>query len=210
MSGAGLLYVILDAPVISEAGGDIFSLAAALAGYKIDIFQFRFKNMPEQQSRETAKKLAVIMRKQKKLFIINDRPDIALLSSADGVHLGRDDMFPDQARRLLGKDKIIGKTTHSLSELSRFQKEDVDYLSVGPVFKTKTKPAQAVLSPETLGLMVSRAEKPVFAIGGINLDNAGSLFKRGIRNIALCRAVISSKNCAGAVEGFRKCLKEVS
>lgn len=205
----GLLYVILDNQIIEENNLDIFDLAGKLSRYGTDIFQFRFKKITDKKALTTAGKLSKMIRKAKKRFIINDRADIAYLTKADGVHLGKDDISPKQARKILGRDKIVGKTVHSPEEFQKFKGEPVNYLSLGPVFKTKLKPELPCWELTELKNFFSKRNF-LFAIGGIKLDNIGLLLKENIRNVVVCRELILSGNLKKTTEGFKQCLAKNS
>jgi len=212
----GLLYVILDKEVIDKAGINIFSLTAKLAHFGVDIFQLRVKGISDKEYLSIAAGLSKIIRKRKKLFIVNDRADIALLSKASGLHLGESDISPKQAREIVGKQAIIGKTIHCLEELKRLNDQErkpgsqVDYTSFGPVFKTKTKPSLNPLTSKKLKDLISKSKKLMFAIGGINQYNIESLLESGIRNVAICRGIILAKNLKTRVKEYKKCLKKAS
>ena len=212
----GLLYLILDKEVTDKAGLNIFSLADKLASLEIDIFQLRVKTTSDKEYLSIATKLSKIIRKRKKIFIVNDRADIARLSKASGVHLGENDIKVSQAREILGKQAIIGKTIHCLKELVRLENEErkqtdkVNYISFGPVFKTKTKPNLKPLTSNKLKKLVTKSKKLMFAIGGINKYNINSLLESGITNIAICRGIIMAKNLKISVKEYKKCLKKVS
>ncbi|NQT28046.1 MAG: thiamine phosphate synthase [Candidatus Omnitrophica bacterium] len=208
----GLLYVILDKEVIDKAGLDIFSLADKLAHFGVDILQLRTKGIPDKEYLSIACKLSKIIRKRKKLFIVNDRADIAYLSKASGLHLGEYDISSKQARKIVGKQAIIGKTIHCLKELERLNvKEDkVEYICCGPVFKTKTKPDLKALTSEGLKALTCKSKKLIFAIGGINQYNIESLLKSGIKNIAVCRGIVLEKNLKTTVKRYKKCLNRAS
>ena len=210
LSSNGLLYVIVDSSIVKKQRKNIFSLTAKLAKYDIDIFQFRFKGITDQETLDTAKRLSRIIHKNKKVFLINDRADIAQLSCADGVHLGKNDISVSSARKILGKKAIIGKTAHSPKELSAFQKEKVDYISFGPVFRTAIKPHLVPLSKNYIKNILDKARKSVFAIGGINQYNSGFLRSLGISNVVVCRAILNSKNPKKVITEIKKCLKKVS
>jgi thiamine-phosphate pyrophosphorylase len=210
LSKNGLLYLILDTEVIKTAGLDILSLAEKLSLGGVDVFQLRTKTMNDQAVLQLAKKLAKIIQSLKRTFIVNDRVDIACLSGADGLHLGKDDIPVSSARKILGKKAIIGKTVHSMDELGSFQKEDLDYLSIGPVFSTKTKPDLGALKTSELKPLFREPKQLTFAIGGINLYNINLLFDQGIKNIAVCRGIISAENPKRAVQDFKECLKKAS
>ncbi|MBU0694749.1 MAG: thiamine phosphate synthase [Candidatus Omnitrophica bacterium] len=206
---SGLLYVILDETVIKEADRDIFSLADKLSFYGVDILQLRAKNIDGKNLLQLARNLAIIIHRRRKLFIVNDMVDIAYLANADGLHVGGNDLPVKEARKILGKKRIIGKTVHSQVELESFQKEEVDYLSIGPVFNTEIKPSLAPLGEEKLKNILSKAKKLTFAIGGINLNNINILAAVGIKNIAFCRAALT-KNLKNTIGEFRQCLKKAS
>jgi thiamine-phosphate pyrophosphorylase len=210
LSGAHLLYVILDEETIKKAKLDIFSLTNKLSNTDIDFFQFRFKIISDRVAYQWAKELCKILHKKKKIFIINNRVDVYCLVKADGIHLGRDDLPVKEVRRFLGKKAIIGKTVHSLNELKEFQKEDVDYISIGPVFGSQLKPHLKILGEERLRNLLKWVYKPVFAIGGINLNNIHRLSKMGVKNVAICRGVILSKDLKKTVYNLKKCLEKIS
>ena len=185
-------------------------MADKLSRYGTDILQFRFQSLPDKKALSIATKLSQVIHKRKKLFIVNNRVDIAYLCGADGLHVGRNDISPSAARKILGNNSIIGKTTHSLTELKSFQNQDVDYISMGPVFKTKTKPELSPLKKIQFRKMLSSVHKSMFAIGGITLYNIGSLLELGIKNVCVCRALILNKDLKLTVEEFKQCLKRVS
>ena len=136
----------------------------------------------------------------KALFIINDRADIAKLSRSDGLHLGQRDLPLKAARQLLGSNKIIGKSCHSLKQAIKAQKEGADYISIGPIFKTPTKPGYKPVGLNLLKEARARLKIPVVAIGGINKDNIKSVREAGAKIIAVVRAVCKAKNIVKAVQ----------
>ena len=209
----GLLYVILDKEVIDEAGNDIFSMADKLAHYGADLLQLRAKNIADKKFLFLAKQLSKIIRRRKKLFIVNDRADIAYLAQASGLHLGEEDISAQEARKLLGKKVLIGRTIHYQEELKNIQTE-IDYISLGPAFKTKTKPGLAPLTLKKTKALISKSKeknkKLIFAIGGINLYNVESLLESGVKNVAVCRDILEAKNLKTAVKEYKKCLKKIS
>ena len=185
-------------------------MADKLAASGVDIFQLRDKDLADAELLRTAEKLSKILHKGKKLLIINDRADIASLCGADGLHLGAKDLSPVKARKIMGPQAIIGKTVHSLAEVKAFSKEKIDYISIGPVFRTKTKPNLTPLTIKKLQSIARKSEKLTFAIGGISLYNINSLVKIGINNIAVCRGIILQKNFKSAIKKYKQCLKKAS
>jgi thiamine-phosphate pyrophosphorylase len=204
------IYAILDTEVTIPNKIDIFAKADQLARYGVDIFQLRAHGVEDNELLATAKRLAKILKKRNKTFIVNDRADIAYLSDADGLHLGEADIPVADARRILGKKKIIGKTCHSSFDTRRFQKEAIDYTSIGPVFKTDTKPLLNAITPDEIRQMVNAAQKTIFAIGGISLYNIRVLRDYGITNAAFCRTLLLAKDSEQTIEEIRECLIKIS
>lgn len=141
-------------------------------------------------------------------IIINDSPELALVSGADGVHLGQDDTSASVARSVLGKDRIIGLSTHNIEQVRNSEREPIDYIGFGPVFKSPTKQGHA---PETglqmLKDVVSISTKPVVAIGGIDQLNAKSVYAAGANSIAMISALA---NCANPKDFIEQCIDNAS
>ena len=143
-------------------------------------------------------------RKNNVLFIVNDEIDIALAAGADGVHLGNDDMPYEIARKLLGKDKIIGLTVHNLEEAMQAQEAGADYIGVSPVFETKTKPDAGI--PGGLNLIMeikSNIKIPFVAIGGINENNIKSVLAAGAKSAAVISAIVTKSDVERECRKFR-------
>ena len=206
----GLLYAILDNEVIKKYDLDILRLATGLSISGVDLFQFRFKQLSDAAALAIAKKLSKIIHKRKKIFIVNDRVDIAYLSGADGVHLGKGDIPSYSARVILGKRKMIGRTVHSAGEFAQFVKEPIDYISLGPVFKTKTKPHLVPWRIESIKRLLPKTRKLAFVIGGINVHNVSSLLINHIKNIAVCRGILLARKPKESAKSLKQCIKEVS
>ena len=136
------------------------------------------------------------------VFIVNDRADIAMAAGADGVHLGQDDLSVDAVRRLW-PGGLIGRSTHSLSQALAAQREGADYVGVGPVFATPTKPGRA---PVGLGLVRSVAASalaiPWVAVGGIDAGNAAAVIAAGAPGVAVVRAAVDAADVEAAVAGL--------
>lgn len=172
--------------------------------------QLRTKKISDQVLLTLAQKLQKIISRRKKIFIVNDRVDIAYLSGACGLHLGSRDIPVSKARKILGQDALIGKTVHSLGEFIKFKRENLNYLSLGPVFKTKTKPELKPRTKTEIKTILGKTAKVLFAIGGINLYNIDSLLRIGINNVAICRGIIFSKNLKSTIEKYKLCLRKAS
>lgn len=142
--------------------------------------------------------------KNKALYIINDRLDIARAAQADGVHLGQDDLPVKAARAILGPQRIIGKSCHSLKQAIQAEREGVDYISIGPIFKTPTKPGYRPVGLKLLKETCQRLKLPIVAIGGINMDNIQLVRNAGARLIAVVRAICKAKDIGKAIAALER------
>src|SRR5437763_3849771 len=150
----------------------------------------REKSAPDAAVIEAGKRLRAVCDEHGALLIVNDRPDLALASGADGVHVGQDDMALDEARTLVGDDLIVGVSTHSPEQLDAALDSAADYLGVGPVYSTPTKPGREPVGLELVRYAASHASaKPWFAIGGIDPGNARAVADAGATRIAVVRAI---------------------
>lgn len=174
---------------------------AVKAGVKI--VQYREKNADTKEMYEEALKLRKIC--EGVCFLINDRVDIALAVGANGVHLGQSDMPYKVARKLLGKNKIIGITVHNIEQARQAQKTGADYVGVSPVFETRTKPdAKNPVGIKLIRKIKQRVHLPVVAIGGINLSNAKDVISAGADCICAISAVIAKKNVKSEINKFQQ------
>jgi len=177
------LYVIIDKEVWRRRPK--FS-DTKIKDLPVDIIQLRDKISDKETVLKDALRLRRALSNTGIIFIINDYLDIARLIDSDGVHLGQDDLPIGIARRLLGKDKIIGVSCHSLKQAKSAEVQGADYISIGPVFSTPTKPEY---KPVGLGLIREISQKikiPFFAVGGINEKNIGKVLDAGAKRIAVC------------------------
>ncbi|MFO8052772.1 MAG: thiamine phosphate synthase [Candidatus Omnitrophota bacterium] len=207
----GLLYVILDKQAADSLNLDIFNLAEKLAGSDLDLVQLRAKKINDFEFLRLAKKLSLLFKKYKKPLIINDRSDLAYLTKSAGLHLGKSDIPETEARKLLGRGRIIGRTIHHLKELGGIDQNSVDYLALGPFFNSKTKQNnRPPLKSDEIEQITAKTEKILFAIGGINRYNIGSVLRYGIKNIAVSSAILSSPTPSHEIKEIKKCLKKAS
>ncbi len=185
------LYVITDSRL---GGGHLAGARSALQG-GARIIQLRDKEATTRQLVEYAQALRALTREYHALLILNDRLDIALAVEADGVHLGQDDLPVPLARRLAGEEFIIGVTAETVDEAVRAEAEGADYLGVGPMFTTNTKPdAGTPIGPERLREIKQAVHIPVFGIGGITLSNAPAVISAGADGICVISAVLSAED----------------
>ena len=194
------LYVILTE---SLCHGDWFDTARAALSGGADALQLREKHLPDRELFSRAKRLADLCRERGKLLIINDRPDIAAASDADGVHLGQDDMPVSAARRALPTRCIVGVSTHTIAQVEAAAELAPDYLAVGPMFPTETKPQVHVAGPELLEAARTRTALPLVAIGGIHEGNIGHVAGAACGTICVCSAVIARPDVEAAARALR-------
>ncbi len=160
----------------------------------INMVQYRDKISTDLEKFNIATKLANLCKKNDSLFIINDRIDLVIAVKADGVHLGQDDIPTYKARSILGTEYLIGRSTHSIEQLKNAEDEGCDYIGVGPIYETKTKPNSKSLGSNFI-LEASKLTKiPWFAIGGINTLNIKEVLNSGASRIAVISAIMNSEN----------------
>jgi thiamine-phosphate pyrophosphorylase len=124
---------------------------------------------------------------------VNDYPDLAVFSGADGAHLGQEDMPLKKARSILGKDKIIGVSCHNLAQALKAQKQGADYIGIGPIYASATKPEYRPIGLKVLKQLKGKIKIPYFAIGNINKNNIAKIVSSGCRRVALSRALGDAK-----------------
>jgi thiamine-phosphate pyrophosphorylase len=184
------LYVLLTSG-LCRSGDPVETARAAMAG-GADCIQLREKAMPARAMLALGTKLRELTSAAGALLIVNDRADIAAACSADGVHLGQDDLPVAAARRLLAPGALVGKSTHTLDQARAAVAEGADYLGVGPMFATSTKDAGPLAGVECLRQVVGEVAIPHVAIGGITAGNVGELVAAGARRVAVCSAIIAA------------------
>ncbi len=185
---AAHLYLVCDAL------HDEF-LDACLRG-GVDIVQLRMKDGSDAEIVAVAERFKRACDEHGALFILNDRPELAAAAGADGVHLGQDDMSVPEARAIVGTERLIGLSTHTPDQVDAAR--GVDYIGVGPVHSTPTKPGRAPVGLELIRYAAARAPVPFFAIGGIDVRSAVAVCDAGARRIAVVRALTeaSDPECA--------------
>ena len=169
-----------------------------------DCIQLREKNKTKKELLEMARRLRELTDRYAVPFIVNDHVDIALAVNADGVHLGQDDLPLEEARRILGPDKMIGISTHKLEEALAAERTGADYIGVGPVFPTDTK--EDVVDPvgiQYVDEVVRNISIPFVAIGGIKLHNVDEVLQAGAQRICIVSAVVGADDVRGAAQAFR-------
>ncbi len=195
------LYIILD-PSIYPARPLVEVLTIAAEAGAV-LFQYRNKSAAMKDAYGEALALRQAAAKAGVLFIVNDRCDLALAVDADGVHLGQEDLPLDLARKVMGQDKLIGISTHNPDQVREAAAGRPDYLGFGPIFKPGSKQDHdPVVGLEGLRAMRKLTSLPVFAIGGIQIEQAGEVMRAGANGVAVISAILKATDISDAVHAF--------
>jgi thiamine-phosphate pyrophosphorylase len=168
----------------------------------LSLVQYRDKETSDTNRLATAKQLCDLCHQYGALFIVNDRVDIALAVDADGVHLGQQDIPVALAKEVLGFQKIVGRSTTNKQEMANAVAEAVDYIGVGPVYATPTKPGKAEIGLDYIAYVAAKCPIPWFAIGGIDLNNASQVIAAGGRRLAVVRSIMEAEQPGLATRQF--------
>lgn len=195
------LYALLSAATC-QAALDWTIAEAAVGG--VGMVQLREKNLPDRELVACARRVRRWTRDAGVLFIVNDRPDVARLVGADGVHLGQDDLPVKDARRLLGPEAIIGVSTHTLEQVHQAARDGAHYIGVGPVFASATKTFDSLAGLDFVREAFAATALPAFAIGGIGPDTIDAVVGAGARAVAVGHAIAAAddpRRAAAALAG---------
>lgn len=186
------LYVILDAALIPSNETEY---ASSLAEAGVRLLQYRNKSASARQLFESSQRLASVLRPHGVTFVVNDRPDVAALCGADGVHVGQDDLEVESARRVVGSEKLVGVSTHNLEQFQQALATSADYIAVGPVFATASKAnPEPVVGTNFLRRVRSLTDKPIVAIGGITLERAAEVVEAGADAVAVISGILTARD----------------
>jgi len=205
------LYLVTDRSKFSSVDEFLDAIGASLKG-GVQIVQLREKTATAKEFIELGRKVKELCALYDALFIINDRVDVAHIIGADGVHLGQEDIDINSARHILGKDAIIGISTHAPEQAEKAVISGADYIGVGPVFETPTKPGRKSVGLEYVEWVSKNVNIPWFAIGGINTENVSEVINSGASRIAVVRAIINAEKPDVSAKTFVETLnfKELS
>ncbi len=190
---AARLYVLLD----GRASLDEFAaMAQSLVEAGVHIVQLRDTRLDDRRLLERAAALREIVRPASVLFVMNDRPDLAALAGADGVHVGQDDLSVKAARQIVGQDALVGVSTHSIDQARQAVLDGANYIGVGPTFPSRTKPFDQFPGLDLLRAVAAEIRLPAFAIGGIGPENVAEVLATGISRIAVSGAIVDAADPA--------------
>ena len=187
------LYLVVDArPAV---------VAAALRG-GVDVVQLRLKEARDEEVVAAGRELRRLCAAHGALLIVNDRPDLALACGADGVHVGQEDVSVAEARRVVGEDRIVGLSTHSPEQIAAAG--SADYIGVGPVYPTATKPTAKPVTVDYVRWAAANVKIPWFAIGGITLNNLDAVLAAGAQRICVVSAILNSGDIPATCRKFKQ------
>lgn len=197
------LYVLLTESLCRREWYDTVEAVLANGAGAI---QLREKGLSDRELLARTRRVRELCDRHGALLIVNDRPDIALLAGADGVHLGQDDLSVRSARRILGNEHVIGISTHTPEQAEAAVRAAPDYIAVGPMFASVTKPQEHIAGPQTLNAVRSLTPLPLVAIGGITVESVHELTAADC--LAVCSAIISSTDPGTATADFVRAFRQ--
>jgi thiamine-phosphate pyrophosphorylase len=204
LADARLYVLVTESQCRLSLAGTVTEVLAGGA----QIIQLREKGIDDRTLLEKARDLRRLTRAAGALFIVNDRPDIAVLSEADGVHLGQDDLPVREARHILGARALIGVSTHNIEQVRQAVRDGASYIGVGPTFASGTKQFAAFPGLEFVRAALAETSLPVFVIGGVTRDNLPAVQAAGGRRVAVSQAVCQADDPRQAAAALRKLLSQ--
>lgn len=194
------VYPIIDLEVSCHP---LELVVAEFAAAGLSWVQWRDKKANSRQLFAGAQRVVELARRHRLKAVVNDRADIAWLSGADGVHVGQEDLPVEEARGIVGSDKIVGYSTHNLTQALEAAQSSADYVAIGPIFATASKVNPDPIVPwEELREIRIRVQKPLVAIGGITSQNAAPLFDIGIDSVAVIRDLVGTPDLRSKIHQF--------
>jgi thiamine-phosphate pyrophosphorylase len=194
------LYVVLDR---TAAGGrDLEEILEATLAGGCRMIQIREKEWPSGRLLPLAERLRERCRRAGATFIVNDRVDLAVAVGADGVHLGQDDLPTRAARPLLRPGMVLGRSTHSVAQAREAQAEGADYIAIGSMFPTRTKPDFQLVGPELIRAIRPGTRSLLVGIGGVTRENVAEVIRAGADGVAVISAVCGAPDPAAATREF--------
>ena len=186
------LYAIVDAAVLAQREASLEAFGRQLRAAGVELVQYRDKRGSPQDVLQAAALLREIFAGAGCRLIMNDRADLAVLAGFDGVHVGQGDLSPEDAKKVIGPSKLVGVSTHTGAQVRAAELTCADYVAIGPVFATGTKPdAEQVIGLEGVRRARALTRKPLVAIGGITRANARSVIDAGADSVAIISALFA-------------------
>ncbi len=194
------LYAVLDQQLMKTP---VVKCAKDLAAAGVELIQYRAKDLSSRSYFATCSTLAEALANASARLIINDRPDIAAMVGAGGVHVGQHDLAPGDARKICGSSRWVGVSTHNLDQVRAAANAPVDYIALGPIFPTSTKKRpDPVVGTSLIREARKLTQKPLVAIGGITHDRAPEVFAAGANSIAVIRDLLEARDPAARAREF--------
>ena len=198
----GCLYLVLSEEYGN--GRPAIDIAAQAIQGGIDILQMREKHKSHEELVRLGIELSMLCHERDVTFIVNDDPYLAVMCNADGVHMGQEDILQlpiEAVRRIIGKEKIIGLSTHSVEQFRKAECMDIDYIAFGPIFPTRTKDYN--IGIEGIKEVVKITSKSIIFIGGINTENLDTILAEGASNIALIRDIMQAEDIISRTRWYK-------
>jgi thiamine-phosphate pyrophosphorylase len=199
------LYGILDLSYVERS--EVKRVAAQMIDGGVEVIQLRAKNMAPIQTAKIATDLLGLTRDRNVPLIINDHPDLLAALPAQGVHVGQDDVSIAEARKMAGRDCVVGKSTHSLEQAIRAAGEGADYIGFGPLFATPTKPDYPPIGLKEIEKVHSAVSIPIFCIGGIKLENLPEVMAAGARRVVIVSGLLLANDIASYARSVKELLE---
>jgi thiamine-phosphate pyrophosphorylase len=199
------LYVILDAALLTIPETEC---ARQLADAGVRLLQYRNKTASSRELLERSKRLSVELMPRGVTFIVNDRADVAALAGASGIHVGQEDLGVEEAREVVGQDKLVGVSTHNRTQFEQAAAGSADYIAVGPIFSTSTKVnSDPVVGTELIRQVRPLTDKPIVAIGGITLERAAEVVQAGANSVAVISEILRARKPGERARQFLEMLE---
>ncbi len=200
------LYVLISSEIATRS---VKETAKYVIDGGADTIQLREKAISDNDFLTLAREVRDLTAKRGTLFIINDRVNVARELNADGVHLGQHDMSVLEAKTIIGNEKIIGVSTHNIIQARQALKDGADYIAIGPVYPTGTKDYEPSVGLQVVQEVSREINVPIFAIGAITLENLDDVVKAGASRVAVCSAIINSKDIYSSTKRFKTKLNQL-
>ena len=197
------LYGIIDLGYVE--GRDAARVVGQMIEGGVDLIQLRGKTKSIGELLELSKELHEVTAKTTTPLIVNDYADVARSTPVEGVHVGQDDDPIEIVRRRVARDILVGKSTHTLEQARAAQSEGADYIGLGPIFATPTKPDYAPIGLENIGRVHAEVNLPIFCIGGINIDNLQSVIDAGAKRVVMVSALLKAHN----IVDYARCVTDM-